>query len=144
MPVRQRSKAVILFWKLHRWIYKASGGRIGAQLGASKNLLLTTTGRKSGLSRDIAIYYFKIDGKIVIIGSNLGSEKHPAWFLNLKASPEVMVRIGTQVTPMIAREAEGEERQHLWNELISIADDYAEYEQSTERRIPVVVLEKTG
>ena len=140
----QRSKAVILFWRLHRWIYKASGGRIGAQLGDSKNLLLTTTGRKSGLPRDIAIYYFEIDGKTIIIGSNLGSEKHPAWYLNLKANPDVTVRMGTEVTAMIAREAEGDERQQLWNELIAIAPDYAEYEQATERRIPVVVLEKPG
>lgn len=141
MSSRPRSKAVILFWKAHRWIYKASGGRIGEKFGGANNLLLTTTGRKSGLPRDIAIYYFEIDGKIVIIGSNLGHEQHPAWFLNLKAKPEVIVQIGTEVTPMIAREAEGEEREHLWNELISFAGEYAKYEALTQRRIPVVVLE---
>lgn len=141
MSTIQRSKAVILFWKIHRWLYKASRGRIGAKLGDSKNLLLTTTGHKSGLPRDIAITYFELDGKIVIIGSNLGYEKHPAWYLNLKANPLVTVRIGTEVTPMNTREAEGEERQRLWNEVIAIASGYAEYEQTTERRIPVVVLE---
>ena len=141
MSNRQRSKAVVLFWKAHKWIYRASGGRIGHKLGSADNMLLTTTGRKSGLRRDIAIYYFEINGKLVIIGSNLGHEQHPAWFLNLKANPAVIVQIGTKITPMIARETEGEERTQLWDAVVALEPAYREYVDQTKRRIPVVVFE---
>ena len=133
---------VVLFWKAHRWIYKASGGRIGENIGNIRNLLLTTTGRRSGLPRDIAIYFFEIDGKIVIIASNLGRAQHPAWYLNLKADPNVIVRIGTEVRQMTAREAEGDEREHLWQEVVKREKAYTQYKSNAGgRRIPVVVLE---
>lgn len=142
MSNTQPPKGVILFWKAHRWIYKASKGRIGQKLGSANNLLLTTIGRKSGLPRDIAIYYFEIESKLVIIGSNLGRPQHPAWYLNLKANPQVTVQIGTQITPMLARETEGEEREQLLNAVIALEPAYAEYGEKITRRIPVVVFEE--
>lgn len=132
---------VLLFWKAHRWIYRASGGAIGKDIGTAKNLLLTTTGRKSGRPRDIAIYYFEVEGKIVIIASNIGRDHHPAWYLNLKANPEVKIQIGADVSSRIAREAEGAERERLWQAVVSREADYAQTEKRTERRIPVIVLE---
>ncbi len=141
MTNKKRPLPIVWFWKAHRWIYRKSGGKIGVNTGKLKNLLLTTTGRKSGLPRDIVISYFMIDGKIVIIGSNLGYYRHPAWYLNLKANPNVKVQIGTESNAMIAREAEGEEREGIWMQVVAIEKAYAGYVDNTERRIPVVVFE---
>ena len=139
---KEKVPAVVAwFWKLHRWVYRASSGRIGKTIGSMETLLLTTTGRKSGLPRDIVITYFEIDRKLVIIGSNLGRSHHPAWVHNLRADPRVSVRIGTHVRPMTAREAEGEEREHLWAEVVKRERAYRQYGKSAGRRIPVVVLE---
>ena len=135
---------IVRFWKAHRWIYRKSGGKIGEGQGKLKNLMFTTAGRKSGKPRDIVITYFEIEGKLLIIGSNLGSPRHPLWYLNLKANPEVTVQIGTEVKSMIAREAVGEEREHLWNEVVSIEKAYASYGKIIERQIPVIIFEDIG
>lgn len=141
MENKKRPLMIIWFWKAHRWIYRKSGGKIGVETGKLNNLLLTTTGRKSGLPRDIVITYFEIDGNLLIIGSNLGYYRHPAWYLNLITNPNVTVQIGTKVKEMIAREAEGEEREKLWNKVVTIEKAYGDYVEKTKRRIPVVVLE---
>ena len=95
MPVEKAPIPIRLFWKAQKWVYKTSGGRIGRTMGTAQNLLLTTTGRKSGKPREIVIYFFEIEGKTVIIGSNLGRKHHPAWYLNLMANPQFTVQIGT-------------------------------------------------
>ena len=138
----KRPTLVLWFWKAHRWVYRKSGGKIGEGQGKLKNLMFTATGRNSGKPRDIVITYFRIDGKLLIIGSNLGSPWHPEWYLNLKANPAVTVQIGTEIKEMTAREAEGEEREHLWNEVVAIEKAYAGYVKKIKRRIPIIVFEE--
>ena len=105
-------------------------------------LLLITIGRKSGLERIKALMYLTHGDAYVVAASALGQATHPAWWLNLLADPNAEVEIGGERFPVQVREAEGEERATLWQAFTEKADDYAEYQAQTPRRIPVVVLER--
>ena len=141
MPALRRSKAVELFWKLHPWLYRVSGGRIGGKVIGLPVLLLTTTGRRSGEPRTRALTYFPRGAGAVVVASYLGEPRHPDWWRNLEANPRATVQRGRDVIPVHAREAEGEERRTLWGQIVATAPDYDEYQRRTTRRIPVVVLE---
>ncbi len=137
----KRNKFVELFWKVHPWLYKTSGGRIGAKVVGMPVLLLTTTGRKSGLPRERALTYIPYGEGFAVIASYLGEPRHPDWYLNLKANPDAAVLANGRVVAVRAREAEGEERERLWRQAVAMNRDYEEYQRRTSRRIPVVVLE---
>ena len=127
--------------KLNVPLYRLSGGRIGGRLDRTPVLLLTTTGRKSGQRRTAPVAYLADGDRYVVIGSNAGHARVPAWSLNLKADPEAEVEIGRKRIKAHARVAEGEERADLWrrmNEQYSGFDDYAE---RTIRDIALFVLE---
>ena len=141
MPALRRTRSLQLFWRYHRWLYQASGGRLGARLLGKPVLLLFTTGRKPGLSRTNTLYYLTDAGRYVVIASNAGYAKHPAWYLNLAADPQVRVQVGTDKYAATARTATGEERERLWKAALEFDSSYAEYERQTDREIPVVVLE---
>jgi deazaflavin-dependent oxidoreductase (nitroreductase family) len=137
----RRSRAVELFWKVHPWLYRKSGGRLLGELVGMKVLLLSTTGAKSGTQRTTALTYLEADGGYVVIGSFLGEPRHPAWVHNLRAKPEATVQVGRRRFAVSSREANGEERARLWAQLVAIQPDYRAYEDRTDREIPVVVLE---
>jgi deazaflavin-dependent oxidoreductase (nitroreductase family) len=137
----RRNKLTEAFWHVHRCVYRVSGGRIGGRIVGMPVLMLTTKGRKSGEPRTSVLTYLPKGRSAVVFASNAGEPKHPAWWMNLVADPHAQVQIGSAVTPMIAREADGEERRRLWEELLRVNDSYAEYERRTTRRIPVVVLD---
>jgi deazaflavin-dependent oxidoreductase (nitroreductase family) len=90
-------------------VYKLSGGRLGNKFGRAPVLLLTTVGRKSGQSRTTSVMYTRDGDRLVVIGSNAGSERPPAWSLNLLAKPEADVQIGRKTTKVRASVAEGDE-----------------------------------
>lgn len=125
---------------IHRALYRWSGGRVGARMGGPC-LLLTTTGRKSGEPRTAPLLYVEYQGGWVVIASYGGNARHPAWWLNLTANPEATVQVGRTVTRVRAREADGGERQALWDEAVKMYPPYENYKSMTKRRIPVVVLE---
>lgn len=77
---------------------------------------------------------------MVIIASNGGSDRHPEWWLNLRSEPKAEVQVGRDVKTVVAEKAEGEERERLWREVNGIYAGYDEYQRSTKREIPVVVL----
>jgi deazaflavin-dependent oxidoreductase (nitroreductase family) len=141
MPALRRTKLMELVWKLHPWLYRVSGGRVGGSALGMPVLLLTTTGRKSGEPRTTALTYLTQGDACVVIASYAGEPRHPSWWLNLEAAPRAHVQRGSRVTPMRAREAEGEERERLWAEVVERESGYATYQERTSRRIPVVVLE---
>jgi F420H(2)-dependent quinone reductase len=127
--------------KLNVPLYRLSGGRIGGMLDKTPVLLLTATGRKSGQSRTVPVAYLADGDRYVVIGSNAGHARVPAWSLNLKANPEAEVEAGRKRIKVRSRIAEGEERAELWrkmNEQYSGFDDYA---ARTNRDIAVFVLE---
>jgi len=141
MAAIRKSKAVELFWKVHRFLYRVSGGRIGGRVIGMPVLMLTTKGRKSGEPRSNVLTYVAKGDAFVVYASYAGEPNHPAWWLNLVADPHATVQRGQEVVPVVAREAEGQERAELWADVLRVAPDYAEYEKRTTRRIPVVVLE---
>lgn len=141
MPAARRSWLLILFWRLHRWIFQISDGRIGSSLLGHKVLQLTTKGHKTGEPRKIMIYYFLHQGSYVIVGSNVGSDRHPAWYLNLQADPVAEIQIGRERKKVVARTAKGEDRERLWSEIVEKDPNYAEYQSRTDRQIPVVILD---
>jgi deazaflavin-dependent oxidoreductase (nitroreductase family) len=141
MAALTRTPAVEFFWKFHRWLYRWTNGVFGGRTIGMPVLLLTTTGRRTRQPRTTPLTYLERDGSYVVIASCLGEPKHPAWWLNLEATPAASVQIGGLHVPVRAREAEGAERETLWKAVVAIAPDYEEYRRRTRRRIPVVVLD---
>lgn len=125
---------------INRCLYRATGGVIGGKLGKIDILLLTTTGRKSGRKRTAPLLYIKDGENLVVIGSNGGDDRHPGWWLNLKADPHGQVQVGWAKTPVTARPATPEEKAGLWPRITEVYPGYDEYASRTTREIPVVIL----
>ena len=141
MPAVRRTRSTELVWKIHRWLYRTSGGWVGGRMMGMPVLLLTTIGRKTGEPRTSPLMYFPEGDACVVIASNAGEPQHPAWWLNLRADPRATVQRGREVARVRAREAAGEERARLWAKLIQLDRSYETYRQRTTRQIPVVLLE---
>ena len=135
------------FWrrtgKIHAWIYRTTGGRIGHTAGSLRNLLLTTRGRKSREERTVPLTYMADGERYVLVASNGGSDRHPAWWLNLLSEPRATIQVGPRTLAVVARRAEGADRARLWPALKQMNPFYAQYERITDRDIPVVILEPT-
>ncbi len=129
------------FGTLHRKAYELTGGRIGANLIGMKVLLLTTVGRKTGQERTTPMVYFEDGDRIVLVGSNNGSDRDPAWWLNLQANPIAKVRIRSEERTLHARLATEAERARLWPLLQAWNKAYVHYEKKTDRQLPVVLFE---
>jgi F420H(2)-dependent quinone reductase len=127
--------------KLNIPLYRLSGGRIGGHIAEAPVLLLTTTGRKSGQQRTAPVVYLKDGENLVVIGSNAGHNRTPAWSLNLKANPAAEVEVGRETRQVQARIAEGEERADLWRKHNEQYSGFDEYEARTDRDIALFVLE---
>ena len=139
----QRMGATGLRWtgKLNIPLYRLSGGRIGGHIAKAPVLLLTTTGRKSGQARTAPVVYLADGENMVVIGSNAGHNRTPAWSLNLKANPDADVEVGRERRPVRARVAEGDERADLWRKHNEQYSGFDEYEARTNRDIALFVLE---
>ena len=120
----------------HMWDSAPVGGP-----GLIPTLLLTTTGRRSGKSIVMPLIYGESDGSYVVVASKGGAPKHPGWYFNLAAQPEVEVQVAAQRFQAKARTATGDERAALWKRMQAIYPPYDEYQAKTGREIPVVVLE---
>ena len=121
----------------HYWDASQGGGE-----GMLTTLLLTTTGRKSGKRLVLPLIYRPTsDGGYCVIASKGGAPANPAWFLNLEASPSVQIQVATQKYDAVARVAQGEERERLWQLMVDYNAPYTDYQAATERQIPVVVLD---
>jgi deazaflavin-dependent oxidoreductase (nitroreductase family) len=121
----------------HMWDSSPMGGP-----GLLPTLLLTTTGRKSGEPRSLPLIYGVAGKSYVVIASKGGMPTHPIWFLNLEATPECDLMVGSKAVRARARIAEGAERERLWKQLDEIYPPYTEYQsRAGERVIPVIVLD---
>jgi deazaflavin-dependent oxidoreductase (nitroreductase family) len=127
--------------KLNVPVYRLTGGRVGGRVGRAPVLLLTTTGRKSGQPRTAPVVYLADGERYVVIGSNAGNARTPAWSLNLKANPDAEVEIGRERRPVKARVTEGTERAELWRRHNEQYAGFDDYEARTDRDIAVFVLE---
>jgi deazaflavin-dependent oxidoreductase (nitroreductase family) len=126
-----------LFW------YQLTGGLIGGSFLGRPVLLLKTTGRKSGRSYTTPLQYLTDGDNMVLAASNGGSNRHPNWWLNLQAHPEAEVQIRLQRKNVTAELAKGRERARLWGRLVDWYPGYQDYQMTTQREIPVVVLRPT-
>ncbi|HEV2814062.1 MAG TPA: nitroreductase/quinone reductase family protein, partial [Solirubrobacteraceae bacterium] len=123
-------------------LYRASRGRLGrAWLGAPV-MALETVGRKRGKPRSTAVLYLRDGDDLVVVPSNAGSSRVPAWWLNLEAAGEGHATVGGERRRVRPRVAEGEERDRLWREFVRMYPQAEDYTGFTERQFPVVVLEK--
>lgn len=126
--------------KLHSFLYRATGGKVGGRLVGAPVLLLGTIGRKSGVRRTSPLLYLQDERNLVLVASNGGAPVHPAWYLNLRANPEATVEIRGRELRVRAEEASPEEKERLWPGLVSMYGGYESYRRRTNRDIPVVVL----
>ena len=124
--------------------YRETDGRVGHEWNGVLTLLLTTTGRRSGEPRTSAMIYGTDGDAFVVIASQGGMPTHPNWYLNLPADPAVELQVGADRFAAVARTAEGEERDRLWSLMTSVWPNFDVYQSRTERRIPVVVLERAS
>jgi F420H(2)-dependent quinone reductase len=127
--------------RLAVWLYQRTGGRIGGMVRGAPVLLLTTTGRKSGQLWTVPLVYRTDGDRLVVVASNGGAARHPAWWLNLRTHPHTTVQVGRERRAVSASEATGAERDRLWELMVDLHAGYADYQRKTRRRIPVVVLE---
>lgn len=144
MPAVRVGPALLLFWRLHRAVYRLSGGRLLSRLGPFGILLLTTIGRRTGRPVRVTLSYVEDDGNPVVIASYAGEDRHPGWYLNLRAHPDAEIMRGGETTRVRARTTIGEERDRLWTRFVALDSSYAEYQRRTARRLPVVVFEPAG
>jgi deazaflavin-dependent oxidoreductase (nitroreductase family) len=126
---------------LHRALYRATRGRLGRRIAGMPVLLLTTTGRRTGAARTVPLSYFEDGGAYVIVGSKGGAPRHPAWYLNLEAQPEVEVQLGNRRERRRARRASPAESERLWPTILERAPGYGRYRAKTSREIPLVFLD---
>lgn len=132
-------------WRVHRGLYRISGGRF-LWTPANKRgwgaLRLTTTGRRSGQDRSVIVGYIDDGPNVVTMAMNGWQEGYPAWWLNLQANPEATVRLaGREPVRVVAREAAGEERERLWQRWAAIDVGLDELAARRTTPTPVVVLE---
>jgi deazaflavin-dependent oxidoreductase (nitroreductase family) len=128
--------------RLHVPLYRASRGRLFGQMDRAPVLLLTTVGRRSGRPRTAPMVYLADGERLIVIGSNAGHEKAPAWSLNLEANPLADVELGGGERRKVkARISEGDERAELWRRVNEMYSGFDDYSARTTREIRLFVLE---
>jgi F420H(2)-dependent quinone reductase len=140
------------YLKFHKYVYERSDGRVGKHSGRMPAMLITTTGRRSGLPRTNGLTFCRDRGDLIVVASNGGSDRPPAWLLNIQAEPRVTIRIGRDVFAANARVATPEEQAYLWP-LVNrssrgvsrifhpgVAGRYDVYQRHTTRPIHVVII----
>ena len=128
------------FTRLNAFLVRATGGRLGGQLGRQSILLLTTTGRRSGQPRTTPLAYYRDGPRYVVVASNWGKASHPDWLLNLQRQPRAAIQVGGHSLPVTARQAVGDDYVRLWQLASQRNPQYLAYQKQAARRIPVVIL----
>jgi deazaflavin-dependent oxidoreductase (nitroreductase family) len=131
-----------MFGEAHIARYRETDGEVGYEWNGVPTLLLTTTGRKSHEPRTVALIFGRDGDRCIVIASMGGAPRHPLWYRNLEADPEVEVQIKGEHFRARARTAEGEERDRYWALMAEQWPNYDAYAARTTRVIPVVVLER--
>jgi len=121
--------------------YERSGGVTGTTMRGLPVIVVTTRGARSGKLRKVPLMRVEHDGAYAAVASMGGAPKHPTWYFNLVANPEVEVQDGPLRRDMKARELTGAEKAAWWQRAVAAFPDYADYQRRTEREIPVFVLE---
>lgn len=132
----------------HRELYLRSGGAQGHVMDVTAvgghafttHCMIRYQGRKSGKTFITPLIYGDIGGEVVIVASKGGADHHPAWYLNIRDSKEIAFQVATQAFRAMWREPEGEEREKVWNFMVDVFPSYANYQASTDRQLPLVMM----
>lgn len=122
--------------------YEASGGTEGTTMGGLPVIILTTVGAKTGKIRKTPLMRVEHNGRYAVVASMGGAPKHPVWYFNIKADPHVELQDKADKWTMTARELSGAERDEWWQRAVDAYPPYADYQEKTDRQIPVFVLTK--
>lgn len=138
--VRTKDLAARVVVAAHVTAYRLTGGRVAGHLAGMPVLLLTTRGRRSGRPHTVPLTWFADGDAVVVVASYAGDDRHPGWYRNLLAHPDVDVTRGRLREPMTARPATAGEKGRLWPRIVATYDGYRRYQARTERDIPLAVL----
>jgi deazaflavin-dependent oxidoreductase (nitroreductase family) len=128
--------------RFHRWVLRVTRGRLGWRIGGMPSVRLHTTGRHSGLPRTtmLSAPIVEVD-RVVLVASKGGSDRHPAWYLNLIAFPDAELDLRDGTRQVRTRTASAAEKAVLWPRIVDAYAGYARYQRRTRRDIPVVICE---
>jgi deazaflavin-dependent oxidoreductase (nitroreductase family) len=129
-----------IFTRFNAFLVRGTGGRLGTKLGTQSVLLLQTMGRKTGKPRTTPVSYYRDGENYLVVASNWGADTQAAWYYNLVSQPQATIQIKDKVISVTARVATDEERPRLWKLVTSQNSQFLDYEKSTKRQIPVVIL----
>jgi deazaflavin-dependent oxidoreductase (nitroreductase family) len=122
-------------------LFERTNGREGNTMRDLPIIVLTTKGTRSGNLRKTPLMRVEHDGKYLIVASQGGAPKHPVWYHNVAATPAVEIQDGASKQDMAARELAGEEREIWWKRAVDAYPPFAEYQEKTERIIPIILCE---
>jgi deazaflavin-dependent oxidoreductase (nitroreductase family) len=138
--VRIAKRVMRIMSKLTVWAYRASNGKLGGRfLHGAPVCLLSMTGRKTGKRLTVPLIYTPHDDDVLMVASQGGLDRHPVWYLNLLADPDVEIQVGATTRSMVTRQASDEEKQALWPVLVEVYPDFEDYQRRTKRNIPVMI-----
>ena len=124
--------------------FRANDGKVGGQFEGAPLVLVHHTGARSGTERVTPMMYRPERDGFAIFASKAGAPNNPAWFHNLVANPDAQIEVGTETLDVTARVTEGAERDRIWEAQKTEYPGFADYENATDRLIPVLVLERRG
>lgn len=124
--------------------FRATGGRLGGDFAGRDIVILTMTGAKTGLPREVPLLYHRDDDRLVVLASKAGAPSHPAWYHNLVADPNVVVELPGESYPGRAVEVTGPERDRLFAAMAATDPKIADSERKAPRVIPVFVIERVA
>jgi deazaflavin-dependent oxidoreductase (nitroreductase family) len=137
---RLKPRTIRLIGRLHAWLWKLTGGKLGNAFGTAPFMMLTTRGRKTGRERTTPVLYLQDGADLIVVASFGGNDMHPAWYLNLERCPEAEVIINGERRRLLASQVSSEEKKLIWARLVKMYPNFAVYQQLTRREIPLLQL----
>ena len=137
---RLKPRTIRLIGRLHAWLWKLTGGKLGDAFGTAPFMMLTTRGRKTGRERTTPVLYLRDGADLIVVASFGGNDMHPAWYLNLERCPEAEVIVNGERRRLLASQLSPEEKQLIWPRLVKMYPNFAVYQQRTRREIPLLQL----
>ena len=129
------------FTNLNVLVYKGSRGRLMNRFGGGEICLVRMTGAKSGKTKEIPLMYVPYKDGVILVASMAGAPKHPTWYYNLIAHPEIDVTVGGKRIQLFARQATDPEKAEVWPHCCEHYADFDLYQRRTSRNIPVLICE---
>ena len=133
-----------IFSKANVLVYRLTNGRVWGGLKSSPVCLVTMKGRKTGKTRTIPLMYVPYGDQVVLVASLAGAPEHPVWYHNLMAYPHVTIQAGSAKQDMDVRQASPEEKAEIWPHAVAAYGDFADYQERTDRDIPVLICTPAG